>query len=166
MPFGDGGLGLAVGSHHQGRLPRRDLPEFTDRAAPGQSASPQLATGIDPGLVNDHWHTASMEPGDLIVFRPDVVHRGLPATSDRIRIALTGVASATSDPLPHTMYTGPENRARHKRVRELAAPLGLSELELFGITADLTRAGVAIDEETVRAAARGDYARSEHTHQA
>ncbi|MFZ2115343.1 MAG: phytanoyl-CoA dioxygenase family protein [Pseudonocardiaceae bacterium] len=137
IPFGDGGLGLAVGSHRRGRLPRRELR--------------------DPGLVNDHWHTASMEPGDLIVFRPDVVHRGLPATSDRIRMALAVIASATSDPLPHTMYTGPENRARHNRVRELAAPLGLSELELFGITADLTRAGVAIEEETVRAAVRGDY---------
>jgi 1-deoxypentalenic acid 11beta-hydroxylase len=158
--FGDGGLGLAAGSHHHGRLPRRDLPEFTDRAAPGQSTSSRPATGVDPGLVNDHWHTASMEPGDLIVFRPDVVHRGLPASSDRIRMALTVIASATSDPPPHTMYTGPENRARHKRVRELAAPLGLSEQELFRITADLNRAGVTIDEETVHAAARGDYSRN------
>jgi 1-deoxypentalenic acid 11beta-hydroxylase len=159
IPFGDGGLGLAIGSHHQGRLPRRDLPEFTDRAAPGQSTSPQPATGVDPRTVNDHWHTASMQPGDLIAFHPDVVHRGLPAASDRIRMALAVIASGASDPVPHTMYTGPENRARHNRVRELAAPLGLSELDLFGITADLTRAGIVINGETVRAAARGDYSR-------
>ena len=38
------------------------------------------------------------------------------------------------------MYTGPENRARHNCVRELAAPLGFSDLELFSVTADLTRA--------------------------
>jgi len=77
IPFGDGGLGLAIGSHHQGRLPRRALLEFTDRAAPGQSTSPRPATGIDPQVVNDHWHTASMEAGDLIAFRPELVHRGL-----------------------------------------------------------------------------------------
>lgn len=51
-------------------LPRRDLLEFTDRAAPGQSTSHRCATGVDPQLVNDRWHTASMEPGDLIASRP------------------------------------------------------------------------------------------------
>jgi hypothetical protein len=58
------------------------------------------------------------------------------------------------------LYTGPQNRARHYRVRELAAPLGLSELELFSITADLNHAAVDIDEHTVHAAAHGEYSRS------
>lgn len=159
IAFGDGGLGLAVGSHHQGRLPRGPLPGFTDRPGPGGLSPSRPATGIDPQLVNDHWHTASMQPGDLITFSPDVVHRGLPATSDRIRLALTVIVSATSDPRPHIIYTGRESRARFKRVAEFVAELGISECDHFSIAADLTLACVEINEETVRAAARGDYSR-------
>jgi hypothetical protein len=159
IPFGDAGLGLALGSHHRGRFPSQQLPDFITRTAPGHS-SPPPATGIDPHLVDDHWHTAGMRPGDLIAFHSDMVHRGLPSTSDRIRLALGVIVSATSDPRPPNIYTGPENRARHKRVRELATPLGLSEDEVFSIAADLMRAGVTLDEHTVRAAARGDYARN------
>lgn len=158
IPFGDGGLGLALGSHRHGQLPHQQLPEFTDRAAPGQENPLPPANGINPLLVGDRWYTASMQPGDLITFHPKVVHRGLRATSDRIRLALTVIASAISDPLPHTMYTDSDNRARRDRVRELAASLGLSEVEQFAVAADLARIGMPIDEHTVRAAARGDYA--------
>ncbi|HZD15368.1 MAG TPA: hypothetical protein VE196_09660 [Pseudonocardiaceae bacterium] len=139
IPFGDGGLGLAIepASPGSARAPRTPRPWACQRPL----AHRKLGTGR-PHRVP-----------------PDVVHRGLPPTSDRIRMALAVIVSARSDPLPHTMYTGPENRARHNYVRELAAPLGFSDLELFSVTADLTRAGVAIEEETVRAAARGDYSR-------
>lgn len=157
IPFADGGLGLALGSHHRGRLPRRELPEFLDRPRHPNAAQP--GTGVDPQLVGDHWHTAAMQPGDLIVFHPGVVHRGLPATSNRIRMALAVIASAEADPRPPVQYTGPESRRRRNRVRELAAPLALSELELHAITADLNRAGVDIDEHTVHAAARGEFSR-------
>jgi hypothetical protein len=56
-----------------------------------------------------------MEPGDLIVFRPDVVHRGLPPTSDRIRMALAVIVSARSDPLPHHVHGSGEPRATQLR---------------------------------------------------
>ncbi|WP_020500534.1 phytanoyl-CoA dioxygenase family protein [Sciscionella marina] len=147
IPFGDGGLGLAAGSHRCGRLPNVELSGFADR----NTGKP--ATGIDPHQVGDRWQTAAMRPGDVLVFRPGVVHRGLPPVSDRIRLALAVIVSAATDPLPPMIYTGPENRARRARIRELAAPFGLSELQLLAVAADLNRAGAGIDAETVQAAA-------------
>lgn len=75
IPFGDGGLGLAAGSHRYRRL---RLDE----------------------LLDDNWYTAAMSFGDLFAFDLNLVHRSLPATSDRIRIALTVVGSAQWDPRP------------------------------------------------------------------
>jgi len=75
IPFGDGGLGLAAGSHRYGRL---RLDE----------------------LLDDNWCTAAMSIGDLFVFDLNLVHRTLPPTSDRIRIALNVIGSAQWDPRP------------------------------------------------------------------
>lgn len=75
IPFGDSGLGLAAGSHRYRRL---RLDE----------------------LLDDNWSTAAMSIGDLFAFDLNLVHRSLPATSDRIRIALTVVGSAQWDPRP------------------------------------------------------------------
>ena len=69
-------------------------------------------------------------------------------------IILASSAFAAADTGQQTL----ENLSTDSFWNHLAeAPLGLSDLELCGVTADLTRAGVAIEEETVRAAARGDY---------
>ena len=71
-------------------------------------------------------------------------------------IILASSAFAAADTGQQTL----ENLSTDSFWNHLAeAPLGLSDLELCGVTADLTRAGVAIEEETVRAAARGDYSR-------
>jgi hypothetical protein len=74
IPFADGGLGLAIGSHHHGRLPRRELPEFLDRPAAGRPSSPRPGTSIDPQLVGDHWHRPrnhpSVEGGGAVVIAP------------------------------------------------------------------------------------------------
>ena len=71
-------------------------------------------------------------------------------------IILASSAFAVADPGQQTL----ENLSTDSFWNHLAeAPLGLSDLELCGVTADLTRAGVAIEEETVRAAARGGYSR-------
>jgi hypothetical protein len=75
IPFGDGGLALAAGSHRYRRL---RLDE----------------------LLDDNWATAAMSIGDMFAFDLNLVHRSLPATSDRIRIALTVVGSAQWDPRP------------------------------------------------------------------
>lgn len=112
IPFGDGGLGLALGSHRLGRIPEIELTGFTPRAERHFPDSGKPVTGVDPGVVGDRWHTAALDPGDLLVFHSDMVHRGLPATSDRIRIALSVIASARTDPMPSPMYTLPENHAR------------------------------------------------------
>jgi 1-deoxypentalenic acid 11beta-hydroxylase len=159
IPFGDGGLGVALGSHRLGRLPLDDLADFSDRPGAGDARVPRRAKGVDPRRVEDRWFTAGMQPGDLLVFRPDVVHRGLPGTSDRIRLALAVIVWGEDDPVPKVLRTSRENRARLARVRELAAPLGLADHELFRISADLGQAELAVNDETVRAAARGEYAR-------
>jgi hypothetical protein len=75
IPFGDGGLGLAAGSHRYRRL---RLDE----------------------LLDGNWSTAAMSTGDMFAFDLNLVHRSLPVTSDRIRIALTVIGSAQWDPRP------------------------------------------------------------------
>ncbi len=158
IPFGDGGLGVAVGSHRRGRLPVGELPEFTRRATPESPVTaPQPTQGVDPRLVNDHWHTAAMEPGDLIVFHTNLVHRGLPATSDRIRMALAVIASGHADPRPPVTYTPPEGQARRTRVKELVASLGLPAESITRIYSDLCMSGMEITEKTVRAASHDVY---------
>lgn len=152
IPFGDGGLGLALGSHHRGRLPVRELDGFVPRAEIHFPSQDDSVRGIPPALVDDHWHTAALEPGDLFVLHGDLVHRGLPATSDRIRIALAVTASASSDPRPTRAFTLVENHARRQRLIELVDPLGLAEDEIQRIESELARRGIAITEENVRAA--------------
>ena len=75
IPFGDGGLGLAAGSHRYRRLPMDEL-------------------------LDGNWWTAAMSIGDMLAFDLNLVHQSLPATSDRIRIALTMIGSAQWDPRP------------------------------------------------------------------
>ena len=75
IPFGDGGLALAAGSHRYRRL-RMDE------------------------LLDGNWCSAPMSLGDLLAFDLNLVHRSLPAISDRIRIALTVIGSAQWDPRP------------------------------------------------------------------
>jgi phytanoyl-CoA dioxygenase PhyH len=75
IPFGDGGLALAAGSHRYRRLPMEEL-------------------------LDGNWVTAAMSIGDAFAFDLNLVHRSLPTTSDRIRIALTVVGSAQWDPRP------------------------------------------------------------------
>jgi ectoine hydroxylase-related dioxygenase (phytanoyl-CoA dioxygenase family) len=101
IPFGDGGLALAPGSHRYRRLPLTEL-------------------------IDDDWHTAAMTTGDLFTFDLNLVHRSLPATSDRIRIALTMIASAQWDPRP-SMVEDP--------LQPGASPLGLCEQEALAGTA-------------------------------
>jgi len=75
IPFGDGGLGLAAGSHRYRRLPLDEL-------------------------LDGNWCTAAMSIGDVLAFDLNLVHRSLPITSDRVRIALTVIGSAQWDPRP------------------------------------------------------------------
>jgi len=98
IPFGDGGIGLAAGSHRYGRL---RLDE----------------------LLDGKWCTAAMSIGDLLAFDLNLVHRSLPITSDRIRIALTVVGSAQWDPRPSVAA---EDAGQ--------AGLGLCEREAFPLT--------------------------------
>lgn len=157
VAFGDGGLGVALGSHRRGRLPRRERQGFVDRAR--DTGPPRQGAGIAPSVVDDHWHTAAMSPGDVVMFHPDLVHRGLPVTGDRIRIALAVTVSRVSDPVPPVMRSAREHRAWFGRIRTLAAPLGLSDQQLYAVAADMARVGVPIDEATIRAAADGAYQR-------
>jgi len=95
IPFGDGGLALAAGSHRYRRLAMDEL-------------------------LDGNWLTAAMSIGDVFAFDLNLVHRSLPGTSDRIRIALTVVGSAQWDPRP---ALAPEDIAELR--------LGLCEQETF-----------------------------------
>ncbi|MGH2719324.1 MAG: phytanoyl-CoA dioxygenase family protein, partial [Actinomycetota bacterium] len=148
IPFGDGGLALAPGSHRLGALPYRDMPELKARPDPATGVTPKVQ-GIDPGLVDDRWYTAEMHPGDAFVFSHDVVHRGLPFSSERIRLALVAMASAESDPRPEVTYTKVELRERTRQLWPLIDGLGLSDDEvravrgyLYGSPQPVTRAMV------------------------
>ncbi|MFC4941898.1 phytanoyl-CoA dioxygenase family protein [Pseudonocardia sp. GCM10023141] len=159
VAFGDAGLAFAVGSHRRGRLPYRPFPDARRRPATGR---PQVddspVHGIGPELVGDTWHTAALAPGDAFVFSSETVHLGLPATSDRIRVAVAVASSGMDDPRPRATFTAHEHTQRMRRIREHGARLGIAETEFMRIRADLLMTGIPVTEETVRAAAAGEHA--------
>lgn len=158
IPFGDGGLAFARGSHRAGRFPTRELPGTKRRATTYSPASTKPVQGVGPELVDDHWHTAELDPGDAFVFSSELVHRGLPPTSDRIRMALATVASGETDPRPAATFTAMEDLERYQRIRELGGPLGLSPEEILEVRGDLLMTGLPVNEATVRSAVAGDHA--------
>jgi hypothetical protein len=113
---------------------------------------------VDPSVIEDHWHSAHMRPGDAIVFSSDLLHRSLPATSDRIRVALSVTSSAESSPRPVATFTTPEDIERLRQIREIGTPLGLAPNQVMGIRADLLMTGLPVDETTVREAMAGEHA--------
>lgn len=152
IEFGDGGLALALGSHRTGPLPSVEFPELRTRPDPHSVVPPEPVRGIDPALLPGEWHTAAMRPGDALVFSYDLVHRGIPFTSDRIRLALVAMASAMSGPRPAATYTKAETRARNQRIGELAR--GLSGSEIRRLVAHFYESPLDVTEATVQAAIR------------
>lgn len=155
IPFGDGGLAVAPGTHRLGPLPRRDFPELRDRPTPEAPTPTRRIRGVDPAVVDDHWHTTEFGPGDALIFHIDLLHRGLPPTSDRIRLALSVMTSRTTDPhpTPHTNdYTLPELLTRKRTLWHLAQPLGLTHDQLATIHRHLLTHALPVDETNLRKA--------------
>jgi ectoine hydroxylase-related dioxygenase (phytanoyl-CoA dioxygenase family) len=155
IPFGDNGLALAPGTHRLGKLSYQPLPEFRRRPSTFWNTPRGPRPGLGPEVV-DAWHTAHMHPGDALLFSKKVIHRGLPATSDRIRVAMTFTASTEGSPRPPATLTNDYERVR--RIRALAAPLGLNEKDVMKVRADLMMTGLEVNQATVEEAMAGQHA--------
>lgn len=156
IPFGDGGLALALGSHRSGRFPTRPLPGSRTRPTLDMP-DPRPVSGVGPELVGDRWHTAAFEPGDGLLFSPDVVHCSAPPRSDRIRLALAFVATGAEYPQPPGRWTAVEAIDRLQAIEDHGRRLELGGEELSRIKADLTVARVPVDDATLARAVAGEY---------
>ena len=159
IPFADNGLAVALGSHRTGRLPRqREAPDLTQRRTPDE---PAPTKPVQPAF-HDDWHTAELHPGDALIMHSELLHRGLPATSNRIRIALAIIASGLTDPRPPATFTAPECRTRNQRMRPLATLLDLTEDQHITIRKNLLITGQPVTETTVRSALAGTNVLHDH----
>jgi 1-deoxypentalenic acid 11beta-hydroxylase len=79
IPFGDGGLAIAPGSHRGGIRAIRPIP--LERVPEGMA-------------------TAEFRPGDALLLHTDLIHATVPYTSNRVRLALTVNVCADSSPHP------------------------------------------------------------------
>lgn len=92
-----GGLALAVGSHRLDRLPE----------PAGRSPYRNKRTGEPNGLAPEDfagtWRAAALDVGDVLLFRPDIVHASTANQTPHVRIAIPFFAQDARDPVPATV---------------------------------------------------------------
>jgi Phytanoyl-CoA dioxygenase (PhyH) len=111
-PLG-GGLALAVGSHEIEELPESDGSPFVHP----RTGEP---VGLNPADFGDTWRVTHFEIGDVLLFRPDIVHASVVNRTKFVRLAVPFFATDGRLPEPpgarlsnlqlslRTLQTGPE----------------------------------------------------------
>jgi hypothetical protein len=150
VPFGDAGLGVAVGSHTDGGKPGGPVTGYKQRRVKGRRPLDQSGTLLCE--MSEPWVTSSFELGDVLMFHRHLVHAGIPPASDRVRISLQTIVSLEGEK-HHYHWTYPETHDYLQIVLKIATALGASEAEAHRVHGRLESNGnVAPDEESVRAA--------------
>lgn len=138
IAFADGGLSLQPGSHldeipEYGDTRNDELPEFKGRKQTGRLPRSQrrakLGAGQGPKINAGHglrmtirdgeWLAGAFEPGDALFFSADMIHCGLPFTSETVRLSLVARVYPGSGPKPHQIPLG--ERLRQERNELLGA---------------------------------------------
>ena len=129
-PLG-GGLALAVGSHL--------IDEFPDPA--GRSPYRIKRTGQEVGLAPEDfagtWRAAALRVGDVLLFRPDIVHVSTANETPHVRIAIPFFAQDAREPVPVTAaLSNLEMSRRTLRLVEDLRALGAASAEIRPIMDD------------------------------
>jgi 1-deoxypentalenic acid 11beta-hydroxylase len=133
-----GGFAIAEGSHHRGlrvhtELEGSESPVFRMRSL----------VGVPLDSIEERWLTADYEPGDVVIFHRQTLHRALPNESKLIRLSVDGRAQPARTPLSwqfrHTIVEGREFRAD---AQDLAVQAGVDTTDFEIVIAEMMKRGV------------------------
>jgi len=145
-----GGLAVARGSHRQGLREHVEQEDAESYVFLGRKQK-----GVPLATVEEEWLTADYEPGDVLVFHSQAVHRALPNRSDLVRLSLDARCQPARTPVTfqagHTML---EQRQFRADVQAVARQAGLSEPVFELVVVEMMKQGLPADRETVERVAR------------
>lgn len=131
-----GGLAIAAGSHRRGRLEERVLEDMKMRSGSGP------VRALRAQDVEDPWLSASMNPGDMLIFHSLAVHSGLANFSNRVRLALAlRFQRQDIEASPLSRHSKLENASRRAQVKALMKDAGLpvDRLVLFKVDDEIVK---------------------------
>ena len=145
-----GGLAVARGSHRQGLREHVEQEDAESYVFLGRKQK-----GVPLATVEEEWLTADYEPGDVLVFHSQAVHRALPNRSELVRLSLDARCQPARTPVTfqagHTML---EQRQFRADVHAVARQAGLCEPVFEIVVVEMMKRGLPADRETVERVAR------------
>ncbi len=139
-----GGLAVARGSHVGGL---RDHVETENRS---YILKGRKQKGVPLEDIHDEWVSANYEPGDVLIFHCHTLHRGLPNTSDRVRLSLDVRCQPARRPLNFQARTTILEQAQYRAdVKAVAAEVGLDEPTFEIVVNHMLQLGQPADRATV-----------------
>ena len=139
-----GGLAVARGSHLGGL---RDHVE-TENVSYILKGRKQKGVPID--IIEEEWVTADYKPGDVLIFHCHTLHRGLPNTSDKVRLSLDVRCQPSRRPLNFQARTTMLEQARYRAdVKAIASTLGLDEPAFEIVVNYMLQNDQPVDRDTV-----------------
>jgi 1-deoxypentalenic acid 11beta-hydroxylase len=139
-----GGLAVARGSHLGGL---RDHVE-TENVSYILKGRKQKGVPID--IIEEEWVTADYKPGDVLIFHCHTLHRGLPNSSDKVRLSLDVRCQPSRRPLNFQARTTMLEQAQYRAdVKAIATTLGLDEPAFEIVVNYMLRNGQPVDRATV-----------------
>ena len=139
-----GGLAVARGSHLGGL---RDHVE-TENVSYILKGRKQKGVPID--AIEEEWVTADFKPGDVLIFHCHTLHRGLPNTSDKVRLSLDVRCQPSRRPLNFQARTTMLEQAQYRAdVKAIASTLGLDDPAFEIVVNYMLQNGQPLDRATV-----------------
>ena len=110
LPYADGGLAVAEGSHRNDELRECLANGYRNRPTTEQwGLGPRRAVPMTEGWdVGATWRTSWFGAGDLIVLHPKVIHAGVPSVEPNVRLALVIRAAQRGRATANMTMTWPE----------------------------------------------------------
>jgi len=141
-----GGLAVARGSHVPGLRAHAEQDGVYSYVMKGRKQK-----GVALEEVKEEWLTASYRQGDVLVFHCHAIHRGLPNTSDQVRLSLDVRCQPAWRPLNFQARTPLTEIFTYRAdVKKVADDIGLSEREYEVVMIDMLKYGHPATLESVR----------------
>ena len=116
-----GGLALVPGSHRQGLLALGGTVASSHKDPGNQGAS-----GVRLEVPENSWASTQYQPGDVVFFTRQTIHRGLPNLSDRIRLSCDFRYQPLNEPASWIAHTpGPDVRRIAQQLDETVSSRAL-----------------------------------------
>jgi len=139
-------LAIAAGSHKAGLLDHVEQQDLDSYILKGRKQS-----GINWKEKNFTWLTADFQPGDVLMFHRQTVHRALPNNSDRIRLSLdTRCHPQTIAPTFQNQCTILELRRYRERAHQVAETLQVDQTLFETLILEMMARGTPAEETAMQ----------------